>query len=47
MIAVTYTTEIAEQAGFGIEHELHRHVDRRTGRRASEFYESVFVWQQR
>jgi hypothetical protein len=39
--------EIAEQAGFGIEHELHRHVDRRTGRRASEFYESVFVWQQR
>ncbi len=39
--------EIAERAGFTIEHELHRHVDRRTGRRASEFYESVFVWQQR
>lgn len=38
--------EIAERAGFSIEHELHRHVDRRTGRRASEFYESVFVWQQ-
>ena len=36
--------EIAERAGFSIEHELHRHVDRRTGRRASEFYESVFVW---
>ena len=37
--------DIAERAGFSIEHELHRHVDRRTGRRASEFYESVFVWQ--
>ena len=36
--------EIAERAGFSIEHELHRHVDRRTGRRPSEFYESVFVW---
>lgn len=36
--------QIAERAGFTVEHELHRHVDRRTGRRASEFYESVFVW---
>ena len=39
--------EIANRAGFSIEHEVHRHVDRRTGRRASEFYESVFVWQHR
>ena len=39
--------EIARQAGFGIENELHRHVDRRTGRRAGEFYESVFVWRKR
>ena len=36
--------EIAQRAGFGIEHELHRLVDRRTGRRATKFYESVFVW---
>ena len=39
--------EIAQKAEFGIEHELHRHVDRRTGRRASEFYESVFVWRKK
>ena len=36
--------EIAQRAGFRIEHELHRLVDRRTGRRATQFYESVFVW---
>jgi hypothetical protein len=23
---------------------LHRHVNRRTGRRSGEFFESVFVW---
>ena len=37
--------EIAERSGFKVEHELHRHVNRRTGRRSGEFYESVFVWQ--
>lgn len=36
--------EIASNLGLQIETELHRHVNRRTGRRASEFYESIFVW---
>ncbi|MCE2469428.1 MAG: class I SAM-dependent methyltransferase [Dehalococcoidia bacterium] len=35
---------IAQRAGFRIEHELRRLVDRRTGRRATQFHESVFVW---
>ena len=36
--------DIADSLGFKIETELHRHVNRRTGRRAGEFFESVFVW---
>ena len=36
--------DIAEKLGFEIEVELHRHVNRRTGRRAGEFFESVFTW---
>ncbi len=36
--------EIADNLGLEIETELHRHVNRRTGRRAGEFYESIFVW---
>ena len=36
--------DIARNLGFQIETELHRHVNRRTGRRSGEFYESVFVW---
>lgn len=36
--------DIARNLGFRIETELHRHVNRRTGRRSGEFYESVFVW---
>ena len=39
--------EIASHLGLEIETELHRHVNRRTGRRASEFYESIFVWRAR
>ena len=35
---------IAEMAGVEVEAVLRRHVNRRTGRRASEFYESVFIW---
>gem|GEM_PF-182672 len=35
---------IAEQAGFRIEDVINRHVNRRTGRRSSEFFESVFIW---
>jgi ribosomal protein S24E len=36
--------EIAEMLGVEVEHIVHRHVNRRTGRRSSEFYESIFVW---
>ena len=37
--------EIASSIGdVEIESILNRHVNRRTGRRASEFYESIFVW---
>ncbi|MGB9791895.1 MAG: DNA methyltransferase [Thermacetogeniaceae bacterium] len=35
---------IAEQAGFKVEGIVNRHVNRRTGRRSSEFFESVFIW---
>jgi hypothetical protein len=35
---------IAELCGLHVEAILHRHVNRRTGRRASDFYESVFIW---
>lgn len=36
--------DIADRLGFAVETEIRRHVDRRTGRRAGEFFESVFVW---
>jgi len=36
---------IAELAGLNCECVINRHVNRRTGRRASEFYESIFIWQ--
>ena len=36
--------EIADRAGFQVEDHLERHVNRRTGRRAGDFFESVFVW---
>ncbi len=35
---------IREQAGFELETRLERHVNRRTGRRAGDFFESIFVW---
>lgn len=35
---------IAANLGFETEVELHRHVNRRTGRRSGEFFESIFVW---
>ena len=35
--------EIAELAGVEVENIIQRHVNRRTGRRANEFYESVFI----
>ena len=36
--------KIAEKAGVRVEGEVIRHVNRRTGRRSSEFFESVFIW---
>ena len=36
--------EIARLAGLETEAILQRHVNRRTGRRAAEFYESIFIW---
>jgi hypothetical protein len=35
--------EILERAGLQLEQRLRRHVNRRTGRRAGEFYEDVFI----
>ena len=35
--------EIAERAGLRLQERLRRHVNRRTGRRAGEFYEDVLV----
>lgn len=37
--------EIAEAIGIEVEGVVKRHVNRRTGRRSSEFYESIFIWQ--
>jgi hypothetical protein len=36
--------EIAALVGVEVEAILQRHVNRRTGRRSTEFYESVFIW---
>jgi hypothetical protein len=36
--------EIAAQLNVQVEGVLQRHVNRRTGRRSSEFYESIFIW---
>jgi hypothetical protein len=39
--------EIADTLGVEVEAVVQRHVNRRTGRRSNEFYESVFVWRKR
>jgi len=36
--------EIASLAGLETENVVKRHVNRRTGRRSTEFFESVFIW---
>jgi DNA modification methylase len=36
--------EIASLCRVEVEAVLKRHVNRRTGRRSTEFYESVFIW---
>ena len=35
--------EILSRAGLKLEERIERHVNRRTGRRAGEYYESVLV----
>lgn len=36
--------KIAELVGVEVENIVQRHVNRRTGRRSNEFYESIFIW---
>jgi hypothetical protein len=36
--------EIGQMSGLEAETVLERHVNRRTGRRAGKFYESIFIW---
>ncbi|TAK33676.1 MAG: class I SAM-dependent methyltransferase [Saprospiraceae bacterium] len=37
--------EIAERVGLNLFEKIDRHVNRRTGRRSGEFYETVFIYQ--
>lgn len=39
--------DIAAQCGFEFENTMRRHVNRRTGRRANEFFEEVLIWRKR
>ena len=39
--------DIAAQCGFEIENVIERHVNRRTGRRANEFFEEILVWRKK
>ena len=36
--------DLASRLGFTVEYRLQRHVNRRTGRRAGDFFEDVIVW---
>lgn len=36
--------EIADELGVQVEGVVQRHVNRRTGRRSNDFYESIFIW---
>ncbi len=40
-----YTDEMAEELGFTPVERLRRHVNRRTGRRNSDFFEDVLIWE--
>jgi len=39
--------EIASECGFEIEHVIERQVNRRTGRRAGEFFEQIYIWRRK
>jgi hypothetical protein len=38
-----FYTDILERAGLRLDARLERHVNRRTGRRAGEYFESILV----
>jgi len=40
-------SDIAAQCGFEFENKIERHVNRRTGRRANEFFEEVLIWRKK
>jgi len=40
-----YTDDLAKELGFRVAERLQRHVNRRTGRRNSDFFEDVLIWQ--
>ncbi len=40
-------SDIAAQSGFEFENKIERHVNRRTGRRANEFFEEVLIWRKK
>jgi DNA modification methylase len=39
--------DIADDSGLIVEDVVKRHVNRRTGRRSTEFFESVFIWRKK
>ncbi len=40
-------SEIADECGFEMAQIIERHVNRRTGRRAGEFFEQIYIWRRR
>jgi len=39
--------EVAGECGFEVAHVIERHVNRRTGRRAGEFFEQIYIWRRK
>ncbi len=39
-----YTDDLAKELGFRVGERLQRHVNRRTGRRNSDFFEDILIW---
>jgi len=40
-------SDIADECGFVTEYVIERHVNRRTGRRAGEFFEQIYIWRRK
>ena len=36
--------DLASQIGYRMDEKLERHVNRRTGRRAGDFFEEILIW---